>query len=89
MTFDSDREPQISEKTVTFDFEAGRFVKDKIIGELERACFKADVKCVYKESNGFLESDFTVRLTGTKDRVNGVLRWWNAWMEQLHADEES
>lgn len=62
-------------KTVTFDFTAGRFVKNWIVSELVRAAFKLDVQCDYRESKGLIESDFTVKLAGESGAVDRLLRW--------------
>ena len=72
------------ETSLKFTFTAGLLLRGKIVRDLERFCFENDLKLDLRESKGWLESQYLVKITGSEDNdrlqriVPLLTRYFNA-----------
>ena len=65
-----------------FTFTAGLLLRGTIVRDLERFCFENDLELDLRESKGWLESQYLVKISGTNDSITKTVpiltRYFNA-----------
>lgn len=72
--------------SATLSFEAGRFVRDDVLFQLKTLALRLGVQIEVDENRGWVESAYTVRISGTPWAVKGFVDTHNAWRQQLRRD---